>query len=273
MIRHLCWLPVLPLVCCAPLRAQEAEFSTATVLASTTMPETVLPHCLFGLDPHDQAVQPWPKGPEPSGYRIDPSTPLHLLTWLGFARGDILTAVNGSTLGTAEHHYLARQSTHGADSCSWTVQRGEQRGEVRTKITPADTQDLVLERDSDGLPVRLSRAAVWRRLSNPYAFGRYPSVMAMAADDGVYAVDKGVVSLMTDLGFQPLDHHLSIGGVSLTNGQRLLEGVGHLLTDRKVRWEFRRSGELQTITIVIEGDSVALPGWGDHTQGPVLPKE
>jgi hypothetical protein len=230
--------------------------------AAIRLPSTVLPHCLYGLDPHDPAVQPWPKGPAPVGYRLDPATQLHLLTWLGFQPGDLLTAVNGQPLGGAENHFSARKATDRDATCTWTVQRGDQQLQLQAEITPDRPSELVLERDADGLPKRLSRAAAWQRLSNPYAFGRYASVLAMGADDGVYAVDKGLVALLTDLGFQPLDHHISIGGVTTSGGQQVLDGLGHLLTDRKVRWEFRRGGQVRTIDVVLEGEPVALPAWG-----------
>jgi hypothetical protein len=263
-------LPLAPSV-----RAEDPVRAEPPVLASGQVPASVLPHCLYGLDPHAQAVQPWPSGPNPVGYRLEPASRLHLLTWLGFEAGDLLLAVNGHALGGAEHHFAARKATAGAASCAWTVQRDDARGEIRVDITPDPRQELVLERDADGMPKRLSRAAIWQRLSNPYAFGRYASVLAMGADDGVYAVDKGLVSLMTDLGFQPLDHHLGIGGVDTTSGQKVLEGLGHLLTDDKLRWEFRRGGQVRTLTLRIEGDPVALPAWGASATPPrmELPSE
>jgi hypothetical protein len=229
------------------------------VLSSTSLPASVLPHCLYGLDPHDQAVQPWPKGPEPRGYRVTPSTHLHLLGWLGFEAGDILTSVNEQPLGSAEDHFQARRVTQDARTCRWGILRAETPAVLETTITPTTPSELVLERDGDGLPTVLSREAVWQRLSNPYAFGRYASVLAMSADDGVYAVDKGLVALMGDLGFQPLDHHLSIAGVPLTGGVSVLEGLEHLLTDKKVRWEYQRGGQKHSVTFVLRGDAVALP--------------
>jgi hypothetical protein len=244
-----------------PVHAEGEAVPPAPVLSATELPATVLPHCLYGFDPHDPIVEPWPQGPQPTGYRLSSPLELHLLRWLGFEAGDVVTAVNGQPLGSAERHYAARKATQGATTCSWSVLRGEQHGVVQATIRPGPgSPELVLSRDGDGLPRELSRDAVWQRLSNPYAFGRYASVLAMRADDGVYAVDKGMVALMRDLGFQPLDHHLAIGGEPLDGGRAMLEGLGHLLTDKKVRWEYRRGGQLEHITLVIRGDAVDLPG-------------
>ncbi len=230
------------------------------VLSSTALPVQVMPHCLYGLDPHAAAVEAWPNGPEPRGYRVEPGSPLHLLRWLGLLEGDVITAVNGEPLGTAERHYAARQATHAATTCRWSVLRGDQPGVVEATLSPGEPQALVLERDEAGMPSRLSRAALLQRLSDPYAFGPYASMLAMAADDGVYFVDKGLVALASELGFQPLDHHVELGGITTASGRTTMEALTHLLTDPSVTWRFRRAGELQTLELVIEGDPVPLPG-------------
>ena len=114
-------LLLLPLL--SSVRAEEPVQAGTTVLASNSVPASVLPHCLYGLDPHAQAVQPWPSGPEPVGYRLEPASRLHLLTWLGFESGDLVLAVNGHALGGAEHHFAARKATAGASHCAWTIRR------------------------------------------------------------------------------------------------------------------------------------------------------
>jgi len=246
-----------------PLLASEPSAPEApTVVASTAVPAQVLPHCLFGLDPHDSAVQAWPAGPEPTGYRVEPSSRLHLLAWLGFEDGDILTAVNDLPLGSAERHYAARQATQQATTCRWSILRDDLPAVIEATITPGTTQQLVLERDAQGMPARLSRATLLQRLSDPYAYGPYASMLAMGADDGVYIVDKGLVALVTELGFQPLDHHLTLAGVSLTGGRTVLEGLAHLLTDPTVGWSYRRGGKALTLEIAIEGDPVEPPPEG-----------
>jgi hypothetical protein len=243
-----------------PLRGPEAPSATAAApLASRALPAAVLPHCLYGLDPHDSSVQPWPKGPEPQGYEIELSSRLHLLSWLGFQRGDIVTAVNEQPLGSAEHHYAARQATREATTCRWRVTRGERTGVIEATITPDEADVLVLERDEAGMPTRLSRAALLRRISDPYAFGRYPSMLAMGADNGVYMVDKGMVALVRDLGFQPLDHHIDIAGVEQRNGLTVLAAMELLLTEPRAAWRYSRGGQVRSLDISIEGEPFALP--------------
>ncbi len=268
MTRPHLWLSTLPLLSCAPAQAEPRSGTTAPVVASTSLPSQVLPHCLYGLDPHDQAVQAWPAGPDPQGYRLEPSTPLHLLSWLGFRDEDILTGVNGLPLGSAEHHYVARLATQAATHCRWEVLRGDQAAVVEATITLSQTQALVLERDAGGMPTRLSRAALHQRLSDPYAFGRYASMLAMPADDGVYLVDKGLVALVGELGFQPLDHHIAMAGVTLGGGRAVLEGLTHLLTDPELSWTYRRGGQVQTLSIHIDGEPLVLPGPGPGAPGP-----
>ncbi len=247
-------LALLPL-----FAARESSPSATEPSASVSLPAQVLPHCLYGLDPHAAAVQPWPTGPEPRGYRLEPSSPTHLLSWLGFRKDDVLTAVNDQPLGTAEHHYAARQATQAATTCRWSIQREGQPAVLEATIAPDPSQELVLERDPQGVATRLSRVALLQRLSDPYAYGPYPSMLAMGADPGVYMVDKGMVSLAADLGFQPLDHHIAIGEVQLSGGKSVLEGLRLLLTEPEQSWTFRRGGELRTVTLRIEGDPVVLP--------------
>ncbi len=273
MIRLLSWLLALSSLSSAPLQAAPGDAPGPDVLASTSLPAHVLPHCLYGLDPHDKAVQAWPAGPLPRGYRVAPSTQLHLLSWLGFREGDIIASVNDLPLGTAEHHYAARLATQGATHCRWSILRDDLPGVVEATITPGSTQALVLERDDQGRPTRLSRAALHQRLSDPYAFGPYASMLAMAADQGVYVVDKGLVALMAELGFQPLDHHLSIADVGLDGGRALLEGLAHLLTDPQLDWTYQRGGQTTTLELRFDGDAVALPALETPPpQPPVLPE-
>jgi hypothetical protein len=219
----------------------------------------VLPHCLYGLDPHDASVEPWPSGPEPQGYRVAPSSRLHLLSWLGFQGGDIVTAVNDLPLGSAERHYAARQATREATTCFWSVHRGDQRILIEADITPGQAAELVLERDEVGNPIRLSRAALLQRLSDPYAYGRYPSMLAMGASDGVYMVDKGMVALVRELGFQPLDHHLEIAGVELRTGLSVVAGLELMLTEPRATWRYSRRGQTHSLDIQLEGEPLSLP--------------
>ncbi len=238
------------------LHAQEDSSVQLATERRATFPSSVLPHCLYGFDPHDPAIQPWPKGPVPDGYRLTPISKLHLLAQLGFEKDDLVITINGFALGTAERHFLARRGIQDAQTCRWEIRRGETALSVEATIQPGPEPTLVLERNKDGEAVELSREAVWGRLSNPYAFGRYPSAMAMSADDGVYAIDKGLVALMRDLDFEPLDHHHDIAGVALRGGRDVLDGLELMLTQKKVRWNYSRRGELRVRTFVLRGDVV-----------------
>lgn len=255
----------------AALHAQEGEEAPAAPEAAPAidLPSAVLPHCLYGFDPHDQAVRPWPKGPVPEGYLLNPSSKLHLLALVGFEAEDVVVSVNGYPVGTAERHYEARRAVQGTFDCAWEVRRGDATHTLRATIHPGGEPPLVLDRNKDGEATKLSRIALWARLSNPYAFGRYPSMLAMAADDGVYAIDKGLVALMRDLDFEQLDHHREIAGVALRGGRDVLAALELTLTEAKVRWKYSRRGEARTRVFVLEGDVIEIEDRADVAE----PKE
>jgi hypothetical protein len=85
------------------------------------LPDRLLPHCLYGLDPHANGVMVRLRG-EP-GYRLRLG-PFDLRAWMGFQNGDTLLAVNGHTLGGPEDWFEARKVVEGVRECDWTVVRG-----------------------------------------------------------------------------------------------------------------------------------------------------
>lgn len=222
-------------------------------------PAQVLPDCTHGLDPHDPAVQPWPRGPAPEGYRLSPPSQLHLLAFLGFVRDDLLLAVNDLPLGSAARLDAAWRATEGAAACRWRVRRGDAELTLAATIAPGEPEVLVRERGPDGLATRASRRALWQRLSDPYAWGRYPSTWAMSAEDGVYAVDDALQALLADLGLRPLDHLVQADGTPLRGGQDLAAALGRMLTEPAVTWSLRRGGQALTLALAIEGPPIALP--------------
>ncbi|MFH1464549.1 MAG: hypothetical protein ABIO70_09185 [Pseudomonadota bacterium] len=248
----LSWLAVLPVVLAEPAATPEPPLPPA-------FPAQVLPHCLYGLDPHDEAVRPHPGGPHPRGYRVRPPGALHLLAFLGFERGDLLTAVNGLPLGTAEQGFAARRALEGVDACRWAVERDGAALTLAASIIPGAPQPLVLAQDAQGLAARLGRVALWQRLSDPYAYGRYPSLLAVQTEAGVFALDDGLQALLADLGLRPLDHLIAADGLPLTGGLDVATALGRMLTEPSVSWNLERGGRPLTLTLAIEGSPVALP--------------
>lgn len=244
------WLTLLPLA------LADLAVGPAAVPA---FPAQVLPHRLHGLDPPDDAVLPHPGGPHPRGYRVKPPDALHLLSFLGFERGDLLTAVNGMPLGSAEQGHAARGALEGVTACRWTVERGSAVLTLEATITPGEPAQLVQARDPQGLATRLSRVALWQRLSDPYAFGRYPSMLALPTEAGLFAVDNGLQALLEDLGLRPLDHLVAADGQPLGGGLDVAAALARMLTEPSVTWDLRREGRPLTLALAIDGPPVAMP--------------
>ncbi len=250
---------------CAPIEAPVQPLSappappTIPPAFTIDLPAPLLPHCLYGLDPHDEAVRPHPRGPAAQGYRISPGNRLHLLRYLGFERGDLLRSVNGAPLGTAERYYAARQAIEGHTTCSWLLLREGQQLHLQANIVQQEAPPLVLERDARGTATAVSRQTLWQRLSDPYALGRYSSVLAMRFEDGVYVVDSGLQALMAELGFDPLDHHQLIDDQPLLSSLDLLLGLESMLSRDRVRWQIQRDGEELTVELEIRGGAIPLP--------------
>lgn len=82
--------------------------------------DRLLPHCLYGLDPHANGVLTRLQDAPGYGLRV---AAFDLRAWMGFQTGDTLVEVNGHRLGGAEDWYRARQGVEGARLCDWTILR------------------------------------------------------------------------------------------------------------------------------------------------------
>jgi hypothetical protein len=92
----------------APTIDQEVQISAA-----------ILPHCLYGIDPHARGVHV-NNGDDPTALTVRPQG-LHALRLAGLMERDRVRTVNGFPLGTPEQWVEAWNGTRNVPTCIWEV--------------------------------------------------------------------------------------------------------------------------------------------------------
>ena len=211
--------------------------------ARAEVPAVILPHCLWGIDPHLQGVEV-----VDGGYLLSMSG-AHALRYAGFEDGDEVQGVLDLPLGTAADWAAARTASAGVTECWWTVQRDGSPRRIAAALVDAPLPAATRIR-ADGV-AEVSRGAIAVALTDPHRRGPLRGWTA----DGVVPAHhlRDVADLLgLPLGCSVVD----VDGASITNDAALEAAVLTLFAIDASRWSCAGG---PTLDITLRGPVLPSP--------------